>query len=132
MSNLKPATHSALLRRYLLTGAAVGLYFGYFFRPVREPGLFLVVGLSLLAALVTVGLKAWRFAGAQRPAAVLLLQRFVVTWGQYALALAALEGRHLAYDWGGRLAVVALTTLAGALLGAWLAMSQPPKAAKRA
>ena len=44
----------ATIWRYVLTGAGLGLYFGLFFRPLREPNLLLVVVLSLLAALITV------------------------------------------------------------------------------
>jgi len=108
---------TSLLRRYVLTGAAIGLYFGYFFRPLREPSLALVIGLSLLAAVATVGLQAVR----KRPPVSILLKDALATWVKYALLLAALEGRHWAYVMGGKAAVVVLTTLAGALMGAWLA-----------
>lgn len=107
----------SLLRRYVLTGAAIGLYFGTFFRPLREPSLGLVLGLSLVAALVTIGLQAIR----KRPSFPGLLKDAAFTWTKYAILLATLEGRHLAHDLGGKVAVVVLTTLVGALMGAWLA-----------
>lgn len=105
-----------LVRRYVLTGAALGLYFGLFFRPVREPSLLLVVGLSLLAAAATVGLRLVR---GERPSFGRLLKDFAFTWGKFALVLAIFEGRHLAHDFGGRMAVTLMTTALGALTG-WL------------
>jgi hypothetical protein len=104
------------LQRYVLVGAAIGLYFGFFFRPLRDgPSVGMVLGLSLLAALVTVGLKAYR----ERPSFPTLLRRFGISWLQFAVIVATLEARHLAYDAGGRTAVVLLTGAMGALLGGW-------------
>jgi hypothetical protein len=103
-------------QRYILVGAAIGLYFGFFFRPLRDaPSLGMVLGLSLLAALVTVGLKAYR----ERPSFPTLLRRFGISWLQFIVIVATLEGRHLAYETGGRTAVVLLTGMMGALLGGW-------------
>ena len=112
-------------QRYAWIGAALGLYFGLFFRPMREPSLGLVVGLSLLAALVTMALrmvKARRFAlpGSE-------LRQFAVLWGQYALFLAMLEGRHLAYDWGGRSATALFAMVVGAVTGLWYGYTHQPK-----
>lgn len=113
-------TFEQLVRRYALTGAGLGLYFGWFFRPVREPNLFVVLGLSALSALVTVALA--RYRGQRDPAA--LLRKLAVAFVQYGLALLVLEGRHLAYDWGGRSATIVMTTLLGAVAGAWWGYAQ--------
>lgn len=107
------------LRRTLLIGTALGLYFGYFFRPLREPDAVLVVELSVLAALVTVLLRLWRERGEERPSWHHYLRYAALTWLQFFLLLAVLDARHLVYDWGGRLAVTVMTTVAGGLAGLW-------------
>jgi hypothetical protein len=105
--------------RYVLTGAALGLYFGYFSTPVREElSLLVVAGLSLLAALL---LSLLRLRRPENRAAGPLLRYALRTWLTFALFLAMLEGRHIAYDLGGRLATVVFTTIAGAGLGWWYA-----------
>jgi hypothetical protein len=118
-----PETAAGRLRRAVLVGAALGAYFGYFFRPVREPSLVIVVGLSLVAALASTLLRAWllRKQAGQTPGS--LLRYGLRMWLTFALFLAMLEGRHIAYDLGGRLATIAFTTLAGAGVGLWYAFT---------
>lgn len=115
------AKKQPLWQRYLLTGAALGLYFGLFFRPLREPSLVLAVELGLLAALVTTLLPLFR---GQRPSFVTFLKTLAGHFLKYTLLLAVLELRHPVYDWGGRTAVSVMTTLMGALGGLWLAWEQ--------
>jgi ABC-type Mn2+/Zn2+ transport system permease subunit len=107
-------------QRYVLVGAALGLYFGYFFRPVREPDILssvlLVAGLSLLAALV-VTLLRWRRADNQETGSI--LRYGLGMWLTFALFLVMQEGRHYANALGGRLATMIFTTIAGAALGWW-------------
>jgi hypothetical protein len=110
-----------LLRRYALVGAGLWDYFGYFFRPVSEPSLLIVVGLSLLITLVTFVLKLIR---KERPPLPELLRGAGLTFIRYVLILTVLEGRHLAYDFGGRLAATAFTILMGALAGLWWGYEQ--------
>lgn len=110
-----------LLRRYALVGAGLGIYFGFFFRPVREPSLVVVVGLSLLIAAVMTGIK---LARGERLSPLQLLKDAGITFAKYALVLTILEGRHLAYDFGGRWAVTAMTTVMGALTGLWWGIEQ--------
>lgn len=108
-------------QRYIWIGAALGLYFGLFFRPLREPSLAFVVGLSLAAAFVTVIIRVIR-------AKSFILQTFVrdmaLTWAQFAFFLAMLEGRHLAFAWGGRAAAAALGLVMGAISGLWYGYTQ--------
>lgn len=115
------------LRRTVLTGAAIGLYFGYFFRPQREPNAILVVELSILAALVTVLLRVWRDRGQERQSLPYYLAYTARTWLQFFLLLVVLEGRHLVYNWGGRLSVMAMTTITGGLAGFWYAHQNADK-----
>ncbi len=112
-SEVKDKKWQALLQRYVLTGAAIGFYFGYFFRPVREPNLLTIVGLSAVIVVVTLLLK--------RPPLADVPKLALYTFIKYGLLLAVLEGRHIIYDLGGRWATVALTGLMGALAGVWFA-----------
>lgn len=100
-----------------MAGAALGLYFGLFFRPVREgPSLLLIAGLSLLSALF---MTALRLRHPEKRAPRRLLRYGLTTWVTFALFLAMLEGRHLVHDLGGRAATTLFTTISGAGLGLW-------------
>jgi len=103
----------ATAQRYVMTGAAIGFYFGYFFRPAREPSLLFIFGLSLVIVAVTLLLK--------RPPLADIPRMAISTFLKYSLLLVILEGRHLVYDWGGRWATIATTGATGALAGLWLA-----------
>jgi hypothetical protein len=106
------------LRQYILTGAALGLYFGLFFRPARSPNLVTVLWLSLLSALVLTLLRLRRPEARSLPA---LLRYGARAWLGFALALAVLEGRHPVYDVAGRVGVTIFTAAAGAVAGWWYA-----------
>ena len=108
------------LWRHIWIGAAIGLYFGWFFRPVREPSLVVVVFLALV---ITAVLAAWQLFRRQRLelTAGQILRRIPFTYLQYAIILSVLEARHFAFDWGGRFAVIGFTTVLGALFGGWIA-----------
>ncbi|HSM56283.1 MAG TPA: hypothetical protein VK879_09025 [Candidatus Sulfomarinibacteraceae bacterium] len=106
------------LRRYVLTGAALGLYFGLFFRPVRQPSLLFVVQLSLAAALLMTMLQ---LRHREKRSIGKLLPYFLRAWAGFALLLAMLEGRHFFYDLGGRPIVTLFTLLYGAGLGLFYA-----------
>ncbi len=108
-------------QRYIWIGAALGLYFGLFFRPVREPSLAFVVWLSLAAAFVTVIIRVIR---AKSFVWQTFIRDMVLAWAQFAFFLAMLEGRHLAYAWGGRVATAALGVVMGAISGLWYGYTQ--------
>ena len=115
-----------LLTRYALTGGAIGLYFGLFFRPLREANFVYALLLALLVAVVMSGLHLWQ----KRPPLATLPATFAITFVKAALALTLLEGRHVAFDWGGvgRLpsatAVTIFTVIMGAATGLWFAYDQ--------
>ena len=120
----KPGMGTAVSwQRYAWIGAALGLYFGLFFRPLREPSLALVIELSLLAAMVTVVILAVQ-ARRNGDKASGLLRQFFAYWAQYAFFMAMLEGRHLAYAWGGKVASAFFATLMGAISGLWYGYTQ--------
>lgn len=108
--NKKTASMSHL-RQYVLTGAALGLYFGWFFRPLRDPSIVTILLLSTVITIVMTCIRMWRREWEQ------LAKRAASTWVNYALILAVLEARHFAFDLGGRPAVIVMTILFGALAG---------------
>ena len=114
----KPKVRSGLLRQYILAGAGLGLYFGLFFRPMREANFAVAVALALLATAVTSGLTLLK---KDRPPLTEVGKTAVTTFIKFALILALLEGRHYVYDLGGKWLVAAFTTLLGAGAGWWLA-----------
>ena len=117
---MKKSEPKQLLTRYALTGGAIGLYFGLFFRPMREANYVYALGLALVVAIVMTGLRVWR----ERPSLSTLPTYFAITFVKAALALTLLEGRHLAYDWGGKTAVIFFTVIMGAATGLWFAYDQ--------
>ncbi len=102
---------SANLRQYILVGAGLGLYFGWFFRPMTEPTFSVVITLSVLITIVMTLLRLFKRDREN------LLRRTIVTFFQYAAVLAILQARHYAFDFGGRTAVIIMTTFFGALSG---------------
>jgi hypothetical protein len=110
----KKVTRNQLLTRYALTGGGLGLYFGFFFRPARQPNLWFVLLLASLVMVVTVIMQAWR----KRPLSITqLLKTALSTFLKAFLFLILLELRHPIYDAGGKVAVTVFMTIMGALAG---------------
>lgn len=109
------------LQRAVLTGGALGLYFGLFFRPVREPNLLTPLILGVLAAFVMTLLNLRRKEARNVGATA----RYAFSaWLGFTLALLVLEGRHPIHDVAGRIGVTIYTVLAGALAGLWYGYRQ--------
>ncbi len=117
---MKKGEPKQLQTRYVLTGGAIGLYFGLFFRPMREPSFGYALLLALLVAVVMSGLHWWQ----KRPSLAAIPTYFAVSFVKAALALSMLEGRHLAHDFGGKTAVTIFTIIMGAAAGLWFAYAQ--------
>ena len=105
------------MRKYTMIGGGLGLYFGWFFRPIAEPAISTVFTLSAVVVIATVALWIWR---GQRER---LLIRAAQTYVKYALILGILQGRHFALAWGGRPAVIFMTVVMGMIAGAWMSTS---------
>ena len=116
----KQKARAGLLRQYVLAGAGLGLYFGLFFRPAREPNFAVGVALALLATAVFIVPALLK---KDRPPLGDLGRTAVTTFIKFAFILALLESRHYVYDLGGKWLVTIFTTLLGADAGWWLAQS---------
>jgi hypothetical protein len=110
-------------QRYVLIGAALGLYYGIFYRPSdTAPDYGIAILLSIVAALVTVAIRFW---GKKQPFRI-LAESFVRTFLFYAVFLLVLAVRKLAEQMGGRAAVTVLTTVTGIGLAYLLATRKGP------
>jgi hypothetical protein len=110
-------------QRFLLVGAALGLYYGIFYRPSDvAPDYGIAIVLSIFAALITVAIRFW---GKKQPFAS-IVKSFVWTFLFYAAFLLVLAFRKLAEQLGGRAAVTVLTTLTGIGLAYLLASRKGP------
>jgi CHASE2 domain-containing sensor protein len=118
MSTQKSARKSpasiGMLQRYIFIGAALGLYYGIFYRPSSaDPDYGIAILLSIIAALITVVIRFWK---KKQPFAVMLKDYFMmlVLYSAFLLMLAA---RHQVEQIGGRVAVAIFTTLTGICMG---------------
>ncbi|MEM7333662.1 MAG: hypothetical protein AAF490_16360 [Chloroflexota bacterium] len=117
----QPATFP--IGRHLMVGAGIGLYFGWFFRPVREPSIAVILFLGLL---ITFALTGWQILRRKQESRTIgqIIKRMPTTFIQYAVVLSILEARHFAFEFGGRFAVIIMTTVMGGIAGIWMAYKQ--------
>ena len=107
------------IQRYVLIGAALGLYYGLFYKPASTPPDYgIAVVLSVLAAVVTVAVRFWK----KKAPFSQLLRSFLETFLFYLVLLLTLAVRQVAEQAGGKLAVTLVTTLVGMGMGYFLAI----------
>lgn len=106
--------------RHIGVGALLGLYFGYFFRPTQEPSIVTVLILSVFVTLIYTAWDAYRTRKAQQPFGQ-VLRRLPLNFAMIVIAFSILAARHWALDSGGRVAVIAMMIVIGAVAGAWYA-----------
>lgn len=117
MMHKKPTKKQLFFQRYVLTGAALGLYFGIFFRPAREP-LFLVAPfLGLFAAIVVSVVRAFQQKSWPK------LARFGQDFVLYTAVVVMIEARHIAYDLGDKVGVSIYAAVCGGVAGYFLAVN---------
>jgi hypothetical protein len=102
------------IQRYVLIGAAIGLYYGLFYQPsTTDPDYAIALVLSFLAALVTVAIRFWK----KNASFSTILKSFVETFLFYSVLLLTLAVRHVAQQIGGKFGVTLVTTLVGMGMG---------------
>ena len=112
------------MQQYIFAGLGLGFYFGYFFRPAREPNFAVTVALALL---VTAVITALALLKKNRPSFAELGKTAVFTFIKFGLVLALLEGRHYVHDLGGKWLVTLFATLLGGVAGWWMALNEQRK-----
>ena len=110
------------IQRYILIGAAIGLYYGLFYRPSgTDPDYEIAVILSVVAAAVTVAIRYWK----KKPSFTTLIKGYLETFLFYLVLLLTLAVRQLAEQIGGRLGLTLVTTLVGMGMGYFMAIRKP-------
>ncbi len=116
-TNLSPR-ELGKLQRYVLIGAALGLYYGVFYTPSgTDPDYGIAIALSLLAALVTVVIRFWK----KRPPFSKILRAYGETLIFFSVFLLTLAARTFIIQVGGRIALGIFTTIVGSVMGYVLA-----------
>lgn len=118
MTKKNDAIFIGMLQRYVLIGAAIGLYYGIFYKPSgAEPDYGIAIILSILAALITVIVRFWK----KKQSFSIILKNYFETLLFYSVFLLTLAVRQLADQIGGRIAVMLITTLTGICMGYFMA-----------
>jgi len=120
MGKSKKELYRAKLIQYGLVGAALGLYYGIFYKPGGEPDVLMAILLSAFAALVTVIVRSWRKGFSFRK----IVLDFLMIFTYFAVFMLSITLRKVAYDLGGQPLVIAETLIAGTGLGLLLAWQQ--------
>ncbi|HBO33465.1 MAG TPA: hypothetical protein DD636_01785 [Anaerolineaceae bacterium] len=116
-----------LYAQFVLIGAALGAYYGVFYRnPERAVDFSPVVLLSLLSAVVVTIIQIWKKGYPAKEKLMIFLKSF----GMFFLFLTMLEARPLFEQWGGKGLVIAFTTLVGATIGFIMGLKKKPVAGK--
>lgn len=114
---MNPASSDKQYRIYaqfVLIGAAIGLYYGLFFRaPQTEPDFGMAIILSFVASLVTVLVRSWKKGRAFK----VILIDFVKILAMFMAFLVGLELRKVIFDLWGKTMVVIFTTSLGIIIG---------------
>jgi hypothetical protein len=118
MSNKRSAYEIGAMQRSILIGAAIGLYYGIFYKPSDvDPDYGIAIVLSIFAALITVVVRFWK---KKQPFSVIIKNYFEM-FLLYSVFLLTLAARHLAEQLGGRFVVMLFTTLTGICMGYFMA-----------
>lgn len=127
MKNSEGKTQYRIYMQYVLIGAAIGLYYGLFYRPTgTEPDFFMAILLSLVASLVTVVIRSWKKG---RNFSELLID-FLKILSMFSAFMVGLEMRKVIYNQWGKTVVTLFTTTLGVLVGFIAALRKKPDQAK--
>jgi len=120
MSKTKSELFRAKLIQYGFVGAALGLYYGIFYKPGSEPDVPMAFMLSAFAALVTVVVRSWRKGLVFK----VMVMDFLKIFFFFLIFMLSITLRKTAYDIGGKSLVIAETLISGIVLGLLLAWQQ--------
>lgn len=116
--NLSPR-ELGMIQRYVLIGAALGLYYGIFYTPSgTDPDYGIAIVLSLFAALITVAIRFRK----KRPSFSGMLRAFGETLLFFLVFLLTLAARTYIVQLGGQIALAVFTTVVGCGMGYVLAI----------
>jgi hypothetical protein len=117
MIQRKFSSRSAKYIQYALTGAALGLYNGIFYRPSGDADVETAIELALLAAIVTTIIRSWKKGFPFRK----IIKDFFRVAATFLIFMLSLVFREIVLNNGGKGMGIVECTLAGLLLGVLLA-----------
>ena len=123
MSKQKQPQPYRVYMQYLLIGAALGMYYGVFYRESSvDPDYGMAVILSAVAALFTVIVRSWKKGRGFKE----ILIDFVKVFLTFSVFMVGIAMRKTINAWGGKVAVVIFTTTLGTALGFLFALRKKP------
>ena len=124
MKNREEKTTYRIYMQYVLIGAAIGLYYGLFYRPTNTaPDFFMAILLSVAASVVTVVIRSWKKG---RHFSELLID-FLKILSMFSAFMVGLEMRKVIYNQWGKTVVIVFTTTLGILIGFIAAIRRKPE-----
>jgi hypothetical protein len=103
----------SLIIKYVLIGAGLGFYNGFFYHPSGTTDFETAIELAILAAAITTILRSWK----RRYSFVKIMKEFISILIPLLIFMLSLASREFALKTGGKLLVVVECTLAGSILG---------------
>lgn len=129
MSKEKKQQPYRVYTQYILIGAAIGLYYGLFFRETtRELDFAMSIYISIVAALITVVVRSWK---KNRKFSEIAID-FVKVLFFFLVIMLGLEMRNLIFKTGGKTMVIVFTTVIGTILGFVASLKKIDKSNKKA
>jgi inner membrane protein involved in colicin E2 resistance len=119
MTQKSNKTQYRIYMQYVLIGAALGLYYGLFYRGSQSsPDFVMAIILSAVAAFITVIVRSWK----KKRSFTEILMDFLKIMAMFAVFLVGLEFRKVIFERWGKTAVAVFTTGIGILIGLAMAI----------
>ncbi len=129
MSKEKKQQPYRVYTQYILIGAAIGLYYGLFFRETtRELDFAMSIYISIVATLITVVVRSWK---KNRKFSEIAID-FVKVLFFFLVIMLGLEMRNLIFKTGGKTMVIVFTTVIGTILGFVASLKKIDRSNKKA
>lgn len=110
----KEPTGYRIYGQYVLVGAAIGLYYGAFYRSTQSsPDYVMAVILAVLAGVLTTAVRNWK---KKKPFGTIALD-FIKITAMFLAFLLSLQLKPVIEGFGGRILVIIFMTSVGALFG---------------
>jgi lysylphosphatidylglycerol synthetase-like protein (DUF2156 family) len=119
---VKQPTGYRIYSQYVLVGAAVGLYYGIFYRSSQPPDFAMATILALVAGVLTTAVRNWK---KQKTIGALAMDLIKIT-GMFLVFLFALQLNPVIQGIGGRTAVIVFMTLVGIIFGLVMGVTRRP------
>ena len=120
---VKEPTGYRIYSQYVLVGAAIGLYYGIFYRNTQaSPDYLMAVVLAVLAGVVTTAVRNWK----KKNTFGSIAMDFIKITAMFLAFLLALQLKPVIESFGGRILVIIFMTSIGILFGLIMGMRRKP------